>query len=141
MVLGPWASMLKSRVIPSTAALPDVICLSHLRWNFVFQRPQHLMTRCARERRVFFVEEPIYQPGSSPRLEIDASGPVTVVVPHLPEGLTPAQRIGAQRTLLDALIESQTISEYVLWYYTPMALDFSDHLDPIAVVYDCMDEL
>jgi glycosyltransferase involved in cell wall biosynthesis len=99
------------------------------------------MTRCARERRVFFVEEPIYQPGSSPRLDIDASGPVTVVVPHLPEGLTPAQRIGAQRTLLDALIESQAISQYVLWYYTPMALDFSDHLDPIAVVYDCMDEL
>lgn len=37
----------------------DVVCLSHLRWDFVWQRPQHLMSRCARERRVFFVEEPM----------------------------------------------------------------------------------
>ena len=34
---------------------PDVICFSHLRWDFVYQRPQHLLTRCAAERRVFFV--------------------------------------------------------------------------------------
>ena len=39
---------------------PDLICLSHLRWNFVFQRPQHLMSRFARDRRVFFVEEPVF---------------------------------------------------------------------------------
>src|SRR5688572_8603667 len=35
----------------------DVICFSHLRWQFVFQRPQHLLTRCARKRRVFYIEE------------------------------------------------------------------------------------
>ena len=37
-----------------------LICLSHLRWNFVFQRPQHLMTRCSKANRVFFWEEPIF---------------------------------------------------------------------------------
>jgi glycosyltransferase involved in cell wall biosynthesis len=119
----------------------DVICFSHLRWNFVFQRPQHLMTRCARDRRVFFVEEPVSAPGALPRLQIDRSASVTVVVPEIPDGFRSARRVAAQRELLDALIATESITDYVLWYYTPMALAFSDHLAPLAVVYDCMDEL
>jgi UDP-galactopyranose mutase len=120
---------------------PDLICLSHLRWNFVFQRPQHLLTRCARDRRVFFVEEPLFQPGIEPRLRIELSGSVRVVVPELPEGIGENEAVAAQRDLLEQCIEAQQISEYVLWYYTPMALPFTDHLSPAAVVYDCMDEL
>src|SRR6476619_6528613 len=119
----------------------DVICFSHLRWNFVFQRPQHLMTRCARERRVFYVEEPIFQSGIAPRLHIERSGGVNVIVPHLPEGMSAAAVDGAQRELLEQWIDAEHISEYLLWYYTPMALSFTDRLSPVAVVYDCMDEL
>jgi len=126
---------------PGSRPLPDVLCLSHLRWNFVFQRPQHLMTRCAREARVFFVEEPVFHPGIDPCLQIDRSAPVTVVVPQLPEGLDPSASQAAQRRLLDGLIRSEKIVAYLLWYYTPMALRFTDHLTPLAVVYDCMDEL
>lgn len=48
---------------------PDLVCFSHLRWDFVYQRPQHLLTRCARDRRVFFVEEPVFCNGTM-RLEI-----------------------------------------------------------------------
>jgi UDP-galactopyranose mutase len=121
--------------------LPDVLCLSHLRWNFVFQRPQHLMIRCAREARVFFVEEPVFHPGIDACLQIDRSAPVTVVVPQLPQGLDPSASQAVQRRLLDGLIRSETIGGYLLWYYTPMALGFTDHLTPLAVVYDCMDEL
>ncbi len=99
------------------------------------------MTRCGRERRVFFVEEPIFGAGVRPHLEIDASGPVRVVVPHLPDNLAPAQCDAAQRALIDELIESENISERLLWYYTPMALAFTDHLSSVAVIYDCMDEL
>jgi UDP-galactopyranose mutase len=45
-----------------------LICFSHLRWDFVFQRPQHLMTRFARERRVFYFEEPLgYEAGKRSR--------------------------------------------------------------------------
>jgi UDP-galactopyranose mutase len=120
---------------------PDVICLSHLRWNFVFQRPQHLLTRCAREHRVFFVEEPVFGEGVTPHLRVEVDGPVTVVVPHLPEGLAHESSIAAQRTLLDHFIETEGIRDYVLWYYTPMALALTRHLSPKAVVYDCMDEL
>src|SRR6185503_11275458 len=65
----------------------DLVCFSHLRWDFVYQRPQHLLSRCARDRRVFFVEEPIFS-NCSMRLDVrEADSGVRVVVPHLPEGL------------------------------------------------------
>ena len=62
----------------------DLICLSHLRWNFVFQRPQHLMSRFARERRVFFIEEPIRDSAVS-RMEttVCPQTGVYVITPHL----------------------------------------------------------
>lgn len=120
---------------------PDLICFSHLRWNFVFQRPQHLMTRCARDRRVFFFEEPVFDVDPSPRLEVERSSVVTVATPHLPHGLDEHAVVAAQRRLLHDLIRRENIGEFVAWYYTPMALAFSDHLEPLAIVYDCMDEL
>ena len=122
-------------------AFPDVICLSHLRWNFVFQRPQHLMTRCARDRRVFFVEEPLFESDGSPHLRIARSPTVTVVTPVLPEGMTADACAAAQRRLLRDLIDDESVGDYILWYYTPMAVPFTDDLSPCAVVYDCMDEL
>jgi UDP-galactopyranose mutase len=119
----------------------DLICFSHLRWNFVFQRPQHLLSRCARDRRVFFVEEPHYD-ATTPVLQVDRdrSG-VTVVVPHLLPDLSSERTTAQLRVLLDRYLTTHRIREYVLWYYTPMALAFSRQLRPQAVVYDCMDEL
>jgi Glycosyl transferases group 1 len=120
---------------------PDVICLSHLRWDFVFQRPQHLLSRCARDRRVFFVEEPM-NGVDYPTLEVREAHPgVHVAVPRLPEGLDDEQRVSIQRRLLGEMVRRHSIDEYVLWYYTPMAVPFTRHLTPRAVVYDCMDEL
>jgi len=126
----------------STTSRPDLVCLSHLRWDFVMQRPQHLLSRCARDRRVFFVEEPIFDNGSA-RLDVSQrdSG-LWVVVPHLPEGLQSGVAVEAMLTgMIDRLFSEYDISEHVLWYYTPMALGFTRHLRPLATVYDCMDEL
>jgi UDP-galactopyranose mutase len=116
----------------------DIVCLSHLRWNFVFQRPQHLLTRFARTRRVIFVEEPIEQ-GEQSRLDVirDPSG-VIVAVPYLRPG---GDRTAEMRFLLDNLLAVDNVQRYVLWYYTPMARAFTRHLSPEAIVYDCMDEL
>jgi glycosyltransferase involved in cell wall biosynthesis len=122
--------------------LPDLLCLSHLRWDFVYQRPQHLLSRFARERRVFFLEEPVFG-AVAPRLDISqrACG-VWVVVPQLPAGLNEAEVGALQQALLqDELMLEHSITDYLLWYYTPMALSFTRHLEPLAVVYDCMDEL
>ncbi|HYB94551.1 MAG TPA: glycosyltransferase [Vicinamibacterales bacterium] len=100
------------------------------------------MSRYAIARRVFFVEEPqFHESATSATVTMEAHGHLMVVVPQLPTSFTPAQVIAAQRSLLSQLIVAERIQRYVLWYYTPSALRFSDHLTPAAVVYDCMDEL
>jgi glycosyltransferase involved in cell wall biosynthesis len=121
--------------------LPDLICLSHLRWDFVFQRPQHLMTRFAKERRVFFVEEPIFGDRAAVLRVRTAEQGVRIVVPHLPRGLSELEVFACQRAMIDQLLSAEEIEEYVLWYYTPMARPFTRHLEPLAITYDCMDEL
>lgn len=120
----------------------DIICLSHLRWDFVYQRPQHLLSRGAAEGRVFFVEEPINDEGPA-RFEIGRrEDGVWVAVPHLPADLiSEVGREAAFEELIDDLIEQYDIHNFVLWYYTPMALAWTRHLNPQAVIYDCMDEL
>ena len=121
---------------------PDLLCFSHLRWDFVYQRPQHLLKRCARDRRVFFVEEPVFDNGSM-RLDVSERDPnLKVVVPHLPEGLrSEIAKTAVLHDMVQRLLVENNIHQYLAWYYTPMALDFTRHLKPLAVIYDCMDEL
>lgn len=130
------------KVIEASKDAPDLVCLSHLRWDFVYQRPQHLLSRCAQGRRVFFIEEPIF--GDYPEghlvVSMHESG-VWVVVPRLPKNLTEEAASAEQQVLLDGLFTEHQIRRYICWYYTPMALAFTHHLQPLAVVYDCMDEL
>lgn len=133
----------KSTVLPpGDTGETDLVVFSHLRWDFVYQRPQHLLSRCAKKRRVFFVEEPIFG-NCSMRLDVREADPgVHVVVPHLPEGLRSEIAINAvMKDLTRQLFIAHGINEYIFWYYTPMALRFTDHLKPVAAVYDCMDEL
>jgi UDP-galactopyranose mutase len=87
------------------------------------------------------VEEPQYDADAAPHLEMQGSKGVTVAVPHLPAGCSARDATDVQRELLDQLIAREGIDHYVLWYYTPMALAFSSHLEPQAIVFDCMDEL
>lgn len=118
----------------------DLLCFSHLRWDFVTQRPQHLLSRFARERRVFYWEEPVYDTGEA-WLEVSPRDDgLTVVIPHLP-WRDPEANDAAQRVLLDAFMDERGIGAHVAWFYTPMALGFAGHLSPLATVYDCMDEL
>jgi UDP-galactopyranose mutase len=120
---------------------PDLVCLSHLRWDFVYQRPQHLLSRFAKGRRVFFVEEPLFGDWQ-PHLDITPRGDgLHVVVPRLTHGLGVDAAEAVQRRLMDRLFAERGIDDHVLWYYTPMALGWTRHLKPLATVYDCMDEL
>lgn len=119
----------------------DLLCFSHLRWNFVFQRPQHLLTRCARERSVLFIEEPVFG-ASAPHLEIQRHPDgVDIAVPQLPHGLSAEEVFMWQRQLIDRLMTQRGRKPFVSWYYTPMALPFTRQLQPMLTIYDCMDEL
>ena len=118
----------------------DLLCFSHLRWNFVYQRPQHLMSRFAKHRRVFFLEEPVYDaPSQYNEIFEDPETGVCVVTPHITSDTE--NSIEPLRHLLQIFMASMEIKEHVAWYYTPLSLAFSDHLRSELVVYDCMDEL
>ena len=117
-----------------------ILCLSHLRWDLVFQRPQHLMTRAAATHQVVYFEEPVREAAKWPSLRsrVDRSG-VRIVTPVVPVDCQDVT--GALRALVDGLIRSVPHDQLVAWYYTPMALDFAGHVTADVTVYDCMDEL
>jgi UDP-galactopyranose mutase len=123
---------------------PTLLCFSHLRWDFVFQRPQHLMSRFANDMTVVFWEEPIeIGEKETPMLRVRAAeenSNVRIVVPHLPAGLDEEEREAALKRLLDAYTAGLS-RPIIAWYYTPMMLPFSRDLDASAVVFDAMDEL
>ncbi len=140
----------------------DLICFSHLRWSFVTQRPQHLMRRAAKTRRVFYWEEPVRHGseglpseanalsreelgghGESARYALEAmpSGAVTVLRPHVCTTMSHAEVNAAQEHMLHAFLHRARVQSCIAWYYTPMALAFTSALRPAVTVYDCMDEL
>lgn len=128
---------IRERAGPVTS---DLLCFSHLRWGWVYQRPQHLLTRAARNRRVHFFEEPIAGEGP-PTLEIEHRDDVSVLRPRIAPGLSAESQIAVQRALVDAYIYEHSLRAQTLWYYTPMALPFTHHLSATVRVFDCMDEL
>jgi protoporphyrinogen oxidase/glycosyltransferase involved in cell wall biosynthesis len=122
---------------------PVLIVFSHLRWDFVFQRPQHLMQRLARDCRIFFVEEPVHSPGRTEMAVREAAGNVVVCQPQTScaaPGFTDEQ-LPQVATQLQALLQRYELRDYGAWFYTPMAVPLLDSLQPRVVVYDCMDEL
>ncbi|HEY8564259.1 MAG TPA: glycosyltransferase family 1 protein [Beijerinckiaceae bacterium] len=127
---------------PSEIAAPLLVVYSHLRWDFVWQRPQHLLSRAAKHYRVLQIEEPMFKPGIQPAMEVTSRpGGIRIAVPMLPEGLSHDAVIRAQADLVERLLDREPDTSRVFWYYTPMAMAFSGHLDADLVIYDNMDEL
>ena len=124
---------------------PALIVFSHLRWSFVYQRPQHLLSRLTRRYRVLFVEEPVHDPGAEPSLQVEATACPRVTVLRLASRL-PAQgfddaALALLGPLLARFLAQARLLRCVAWFYTPMAVPLLAELAPLAVVYDCMDEL
>src|ERR1051325_6777954 len=119
----------------------DIVCLSHLRWDFVFQRPQHLMSRFSKRHRVYFIEEP--RPTDQPSHVTSYPGGlnVEVLTPMLTKGLSREKADETQAALIERALADREVEKYVLWFYTPMPVRVARALDPMAIVYDCMDEL
>jgi glycosyltransferase involved in cell wall biosynthesis len=121
--------------------MPTLIVFCHLRWDFVFQRPQHLMTRLAEHYNILIVEEPIYQEGQAHLQKREVAPNITVCQPHTAihaPGFNDEQFPTIQTLLGDLVPEGE---QPVVWFYTPMALPLLQCFDPSLVIYDCMDEL
>lgn len=117
--------------------MQNILCFSHLHWDFVYQRPQHLLTRFAKENRVFYFEEP--RKSNSDFYEIDIQNEVSIIKIFINED-EDDRNLRLQK-LIDKVLEDQNINTYFSWYYTPMALEYTSHLKPEVTIYDSMDEL
>ncbi|WP_312553459.1 glycosyltransferase [Massilia sp.] len=121
--------------------MPTLIVFCHLRWDFVFQRPQHLMTRLAEHYDILIVEEPVHTEGQAHLKKTAVAPNITVCQPHtnVPHyGFHDDQIPVLQGLLADLVPEDE---RPVVWFYTPMALPLLQGFNPSLVVYDCMDEL
>jgi glycosyltransferase involved in cell wall biosynthesis len=128
-----------------------LIVQSHLRWDFVWQRPQQVLSRLAATRDVLFVEEPVFAEGNAvPLLQVSLPYErVHRVVPRLPQALQPQPE--AATTLVRHLVQELVgptgrlfarFRDPIQWFYTPLpAPVMLGAFGEIAVVYDCMDEL
>ena len=141
----------------------DLVCFSQLRWNFVYQRPHHLMSRAARGRRVFYVEEPRITDRAANYLRRSTTPDgVIVCTPYLtrasqrppdwtrarPRRSSASERDErtrrndhAVRLLVEELFEEHRVRRPVIWCSTPMLAPVIEAFDASARVYDCMDEL
>ncbi|MFL6618896.1 MAG: FAD-dependent oxidoreductase [Povalibacter sp.] len=120
-----------------------LIVFSHLRWNFVYQRPQHLLSRLAKHYRIYFFEEPITG-ADQDHLQVSEESPGIVVCRPHSRITAPGfhdDQLPVLRTLLSQLIEREGINDHSVWFYSPMALPLLQSLKPKRVIYDCMDEL
>src|SRR5690606_24895571 len=108
-----------------------ILCFSHLRWDFVFQRPQHLLSRFAKDTSVYFFEEPIFDALNGPYLSISKKGSkIHIIVPHLPEETEPFHINEMLTMLLDQFLMDVKVSHFAFWYYTPMAYAFTRKYHP-----------
>lgn len=116
-----------------------IVCFCHLRWNFTFQRPNHLMSRFARDRHVFYVEEPVFGAPIAHMAVQTVTPNLIVCTPQLPDTQQGHSERELARVISDFL--EPEVRRPILWFYTPMALPLVETLKSDTVVYDCMDEL
>lgn len=139
------------KAVPSNSFSFPIITHCHLRWDFVWQRPQQFLSRLSKTHRILFVEGPEVDEGDfTPFVELkDAPGfpNITVMVPHFPAARWGEGKWvdGWRRRLVDEALRGPLKGKFqnaVQWFYDPMAVE--SHLGQhgaIATVYDCMDEL
>ncbi|HSI34550.1 MAG: family 1 glycosylhydrolase [Phycisphaerae bacterium] len=127
-----------------------IVVFSHLRWGFVWQRPQQFLSRFAKKHKILFVEEPFFDipEEAEPRLDFHKVMPnVTVACPHVPPSWNKNPKLPSRlreftRQAIDQLNETGEFDAPLLWYYSPMDSAWSlGHFKNRGVVYDCMDEL
>lgn len=128
----------------------SIIVHCHLRWDFVWQRPQQTHSRLAQHYPVLFVEEPVYIESNDDYLDLSSPDDNIIrAVPHLSNALRGnydasilAVRALIKTAFADDPVLAQQFASPIQWFYTPMpAAAMLGQFKERAVVYDCMDEL
>ena len=127
-----------------------IVVFSHLRWGFVWQRPQQFLSRFAKKHQILFIEEPFFDrpEGTQPEVTYHNVMPnVTVACPHVPASWNRDRQLPQKlrdfaREAIDHMNENGEFDRPLLWYYSPMDSAWSlGHFENRGIVYDSMDEL
>lgn len=125
--------------LPLFSDRKTLVVYSHLRWEFVKQRPQHLMERLSKHFDILFIEEPIFytdqNKGSARELKINTH--LTVVQPRI-DWNNPAQLAEITQAFLS---EKEVTEAPLVWFYSPAFVDVIDEMEFSTIIFDCMDEL
>lgn len=120
----------------------NLLCFSHLRWDFLLQRPQQLLLRFAEDTNIYYVENPVFDAKEEPYFSLGTrSETLWKMVPHLRPGLTSSQTTKCMVQLMDGFLENANLEDWTFWYYTSSALSFTQKYKPGLTIYDCMDEV
>lgn len=112
----------------------DMIVFCHLRWQFVYQRPQHLISRMSKSMKVLLIEEPI-----AFEAEQENTANLIIVNDNLHILQPRVQSIEAIANVLPQYIKDKNISTG--WFYSASFSPLLDAFQFETIVYDCMDEL
>lgn len=128
---------------PFRSMIPkNLLCFSHLRWDFLLQRPQQLLLRFAEDTNVYFVENPVFDAKEKPYFSFGTrSETLWKMVPHLRAGLSSSQIIRSMIQLIDEFLVNTDLDNWTFWYYTSSALALTKKHKPALTVFDCMDEV
>jgi len=127
----------------------DLIVASHLRWSFVWQRPQQLLSRLARDHRILFIEEPVHAGGDAPSAPVleEVMPNIVTLTPQVaqdqcgdvPLWLWPCQESITRQVRM--ALSALDFRHRALWFYTPTPEFMVEAVQPDMLVYDVMDEL
>ncbi|RXJ44372.1 glycosyltransferase [Gelidibacter gilvus] len=109
----------------------DMIIFCHLRWDFVYQRPQHIISRMSEDYKILVVEEPIHNDGNSAYDLHEINPNLSILKPKV-------KSIVDIKNVLD-LLNIHHID--IAWFYSPAFVDLLPYLKTNTIIYDCMDEL
>jgi len=129
----------------------SIVVHSHLKWDWVWQRPQQFLSRLSREHRVLFVQAPDVDDGAR-ITHVDLREVTDFPNINVLQIKIPANRESdtawidkERRRVVQSLLNGplgQSFTSIVQWFYDPMAVaGFAGQLDEQLIVYDCMDEL
>ena len=129
----PSSRIMTSPTKPVKKPAYEMIVFSHLRWDFVYQRPQHLISRLSKTRKTLFIEEPIGKgPNQSIGYEIEVVSPTLSVLKPKVDTIYDIHKILRQLQIQEVPIA---------WFYSPSFMELMPFIEPKKVIYDCMDEL
>lgn len=115
--------------------MKNLLCFSHLDWNLVYQRPQHLLTRFSSQYNIYYFEEP--KRAQQNYLTDELVGGICVIRLFS----TDPSDNGITTTMIHDYLSKKKISADIAWYYTPMAMNFTQNINAGITVFDSMDEL